>query len=56
MSKASKASKKTEADVSPTDSSTTLASIANMLEDHRASIAADFKATFTALELRLDKM
>lgn len=56
MSKASKASKKTEADASPTGSSTTLASIASMLEDHRASIAADFKATFAALELRLDKM
>ena len=56
MSKATKTSKKTEADASPTGNSTALASIANMLEDHRASITADFKTTFAALKLRLDKM
>ena len=56
MSKVSKASKKTEASASPAGDSTVLASIADMLEDHRASIAADFKATFAILELRLDKM
>ena len=56
MSKASKAPKKSEADASAAGNSTALASIANMLEDHRASIAADFKATFATLELRLDKM
>ena len=56
MSKATKASKKTEADTSPVGSSTTLTSIANMLEDHRVIIAVDFKASFAALELRLDKM
>lgn len=37
-------------------SDTALANIANMLEDHRASIATDFKTTFAALELRLDKI
>lgn len=56
MSKATKASRKTEADASAVGSDTTLACIANMLEDHRATIAADFKATFAALELRLDKI
>lgn len=56
MSKATKASQKTEADAFPRGNSTMLTSIANMLDDHRASIAADFKATFTALELRLNKM
>ncbi|KAG7455603.1 hypothetical protein JOB18_003129 [Solea senegalensis] len=56
MSKATKVSKKAEADASPAGDSTALASIATMLEDHRASIAVDFKSTFAALELRLDKM
>lgn len=56
MSKATKASQKTEADAFPRGNSTMLTSIANMLDDHRASIAADFKATFAALELRLNKM
>lgn len=56
MSKATKASKKTEADTSPVGSNTALASIANMLEDHRSSIASNFKATFATLELRLDKI
>lgn len=56
MSKATKASKKIEADASLTGISTALANIVKMLEEHRASIAADFKATFAALELRLDKM
>lgn len=56
MSKATKTSKKTEADASPPSSNVTLSSIANLLEDQRASIAADFKASFAALELRFDKM
>lgn len=43
-------------DTSPTDNSTALTSIASMLEDHRASISADFKSTFAALELRLERM
>lgn len=39
---------------SPTVDSTPLTSIANMLEEHRASISADFKTSFATLEARLD--
>ena len=54
----------TEAAASATDDSTVLtgivnmleARIASMLEEHRASISTDFKATFATLELRLDKI
>lgn len=54
----------TDAADSATDGSPTLTSIAskleariaNMLEEHRASIATDFKDTFTTLETWLDKI
>lgn len=39
---------------SPTVDSTPLTSIANMLEEHRASISADFKTSFATLEAKLD--
>lgn len=58
MSKSTKPSRKTEVDVhhASSTSSAPLADIAKLLEEHRASMAADFKTTFAALELRLDKM
>lgn len=40
----------------PTDNGTVLASIAGMLDEHRANIAAHFKSTFAALESRLDRI
>lgn len=43
-------------DTAPTDNSTALASIASMLEDHRASISTDLKSTIAALELKLKRM
>lgn len=43
-----------DAATSPTVDSTPLTSIANMLEEHRASISADFKTSFATLEARLD--
>lgn len=43
-------------DTSLSDNSTALASIASMLEDHRASISADFKSAFAAPESRLESM
>ena len=55
MSKSSKLQKKAEAEAS-TCSSWCLTSIAGLLEDHRASISADMKETFAAMESRLDKM
>lgn len=55
MSKSSKLQKKTKAETS-TCSSSCVASIAGLLEDHRASISADIKETFAAMESRLDKM
>lgn len=43
-------------DTAPTNNSTALAGIASMLEDHRASISADFKSTFAALESKLERL
>lgn len=38
------------------NSETALTSIATMLEDHRVSLATDFKTSFATLEVRLDKI
>ncbi|XDV36150.1 hypothetical protein PO909_005994 [Leuciscus waleckii] len=55
MSKSGKNVKKsTECEASAACNNTCVASIASLLEDHRASISADFKTTFAALEAKLD--
>lgn len=56
MSKTAKHPKKTETDTAGPCANTCAASIAGLLEEHRAKIAADFKNSFAALESRLEAM
>lgn len=56
MSKVTKSSKKSEGETPGACASTCLTSIEGLLEKHRASIAADLKNSFAALESRLEKM
>lgn len=46
----------TESSFSPTVDSRALTSIASMLEEHGASVSADFKTSFATLEARLDEI
>lgn len=54
MSKSGETTRKTEGDSLAAWSNACVASIASLREDHRASISADFKTTFAALEAKLD--
>lgn len=56
MSKTSKQQKKNESDAPGACAGACVASIAELLEEHRANIAADFKNSFAALESRLEKL
>lgn len=56
MSKTSKQQKKNEPDPPGACANTCAASIASLLEEHRANIATDFKNSFAALESRLETM
>lgn len=56
MSKTTKQQKKSENEAPSDCASTCLASIKDLLETHRANMAADFKNSFAALESRLERM
>lgn len=56
MSKLTKQPKKNNTETSGACSSTCLASITSLLEEHRANIATDFKNTFAAMESGLEKI
>lgn len=56
MSKLTKQQKKGDNEAPSECANTCLASIKDLLEKHRANMAADFKNSFAALESRLEKM
>ena len=56
MSKSTKQTKKNENEAPRACVNTCLASIEDLLENHRASMATDLKNSFAALESRLEKM